>query len=137
MNKCTGCQKWFPGFELGEHGECIHCEEPWKEHDAPQGVDLPNGPPSYWDLLSKLQCRPVKHEVMLPYSHDPKNFYVEATVYEGEGRYWYIEGRSSKFKDSVAAVLEVVKNADLYRMKMLNDEFEKEFGDEKPSGGGQ
>jgi hypothetical protein len=129
VKKCTDCQKWFSDWELLKE-QCVHCEEPWKEHDASKGIDLPEGPPGYWDLLSKMQARPVRHEVLLPFAHDPANFYVEATVYEGEGRYWYIEGRSSKFKDSVAAVLEVVKTADLRRMKLLNEEFEKEFGND-------
>jgi hypothetical protein len=134
MDKCSDCKLWFHDFELSE-GKCIHCEEPWKEHpEAGAGVELPDGPPGYFDLIKKLQVRPVRHEVLLPFAHDSKNLYVEATVYEGEGRYWYIEGRSTKFKHCSDAVLEVVKMADIRRMKMLNEEFEKEFGNGEESG---
>lgn len=129
MDKCSDCQLWFHDWEL-ESKQCIHCKEPWAEHpEAGAGVELPDGPPGYIDLLTKVEVRPTRFEVLLPFAHDPKNCYVEAVVHEGEGRYWYIEGSSTKFKRCSDAVLEVVKMADANRTRMLNEEFEKEFGE--------
>lgn len=128
MIQCDSCDKWFSSFEI-EEGKCVHCEEPWKEHpEASKGIDLPDGPPSYWDLLGKMQARPVRYEILLPFAHSQENSFVEATIYEGEGRYWYIEGLDTKFKGPVEAAYEVVRTADVRRLALLNEEFEKEFG---------
>ena len=135
MEKCAKCEKWFNSHNLAEK-VCARCEEPWNENiDAPVGVNFPEGPPSHWDLLEKMELRSTRHEVLLPFAHDPKNYYVEAIVYEGKGHYWFIEGSSTKFKDDIDAIRFVVELADAKRLKALNDEFEKEFGNEsKPSG---
>jgi len=130
MDKCKDCKLWFHDHELIEK-VCIRCEEPWKEHpEALPGVNLPNGPPGYIDLLKKVALIPTKYNVVLPFAHDPKNSYIEAKIYEDEGHYWRIEGRTSKFKLASDAVLEVVQTADIRRTQMLNEEFEKEFGNQ-------
>lgn len=132
MKRCDKCDKYFPEYELdGPLGsgelQCIHCEEPHMEHpNAFPGIEGPL--PPWLDLLSKTEVRGTRMEVVLPMLAKPDSSYVEAVVYEGPGRYWYIEGRPGKFKDSKAAIREVVQFADLKRHKALNDAFEKEFG---------
>lgn len=129
MQRCNGeCKLWFSDHEL-ENGQCIFCAEPWAEHpDDHPGLDLPNGPPGYLDLLEKMEIQHTRHEILLPYAHDPKNYYVEAVVFQDRSRYWYIEGRPEKYKKASEAILEVVQLADIKRTKMLNEEFEREFG---------
>ena len=131
MNKCEKCQKWFYDHELSDD-VCVFCEAPWKEHpEVSPGLDAPDGIPSHLELMLKMQVRATRYEITLPFSHDPKNHYVAATIYEGLDRRWYSEGMNSKFKDSNEAIVEVVTMADQRRLQMLNEEFEKEFGNDK------
>ena len=126
MKKCNDCEKWFPE-ELLEDDQCIHCEEPWVDHSkALRGLDSP--PPAWLDLLGKIELRMTRMDVVLPMPGDPRQKYIEATIYEDESRYWRIEGRSVKFKNRDEAIREVVQFADLRRLKQMNEAFEKEFG---------
>ena len=130
MIRCSKCRKFFPEELLdGTDGEkwCIHCDQPYQEFpDEFQGLD--EEPPAWLHLMSKMALRATRFEVTLPMLGQPENHYVEATVYEGEGRYWYIEGRAGKYKDKEAALREVCVTADMKRHKLLNEAFEKEFG---------
>lgn len=129
MKKCNDCKLYFLEKDL-EDGSCLGCRFPWNsEEDLPRGFNFPDGPPSHLDLLTKAKVNVKRLEVTLPYAHDPKNYYVEAEIYEGPGRYWHIEGRSCKFKDQIDALIEVVKTADMRRLQLLNKEFEELFGD--------
>lgn len=130
MKKCQDCKSYFYDRDL-EEGSCLKCRFPWaSEENFPVGVNFPNGPPSYLDLLEKTQVSVSRMKVILPFAHNPQNYYVEAEIYEGPGRYWYIEGRDSKFKSSREALVEAVKTADAKRLKMLNQEFEELFGNQ-------
>lgn len=123
IQRCEECKLYYDETEL-ENQKCFRCAEPWADHTrSPVGIDLPDGPPGYFDLLSKMQARPTSFEVLLPFSHDPSNFYVAGKIYQDESRYWRIEGRSTKFRDAADASIEIVRHVDDERMRMLNEEF--------------
>lgn len=75
------------------------------------------------ETLLQTVARPTRYEIWAPFACNPEQKFLLGVIYEGEGRYWYIEGQDGKFHTGDDAVHQMMENLEIKRQAMLNDEF--------------
>jgi len=108
-----------------------YLEEPnWRGEDEVEVESRPMPPISRaaYELLEKAQVKVAALDVLLPMPGDPSQFIVEASIFMGPGRYWFIKGNDhQKFNNADQAMYYVVEMAEARRHALLNAEAEKLF----------
>lgn len=101
-----------------EYGE----EPDWREEiEIP--ADLSPTQRNIAETLMKTELRPTRFEVWAPFSCSSDKRFLYGIIYEGEGRYWYIEGKDSKFNSPGLALAQIMEDLEISRQVMINDEF--------------